>query len=137
MEDGAPYRKGVASVRRKELEKMGWIGWGPGTWPSNPPDLNPIENIWHILRSNIRKRKRQPRNRKELIEGSCIFIWALFKFQASDSRERKKTPKPRLHPPRCLLMQNLCLLVLVSAGPLLIRIAKDKLPGQDIQKKEL
>jgi hypothetical protein len=68
MEDGAPYHKGAASVRRKELEEVGWIGWGPGTWLSNSPDLNPIENLWHILRSNIRKRKCQPRNRKELIE---------------------------------------------------------------------
>jgi len=68
MEDGAAYHQGCATVRRKELEKDGWIGWGPGSWPSNSPDLNPLENLWHVLRSNIRKRKTQPRTKEALIE---------------------------------------------------------------------
>src|SRR5438552_1227095 len=67
MEDGALFHQGCATTRRKQLEQMGWIGWRPGTWLSNSPDLNPIENLWHVLRSNIRKRKRQPRTKKELI----------------------------------------------------------------------
>ena len=67
MEDGARYHERCAMVRRKQLE-VRWIGWGPGTWPSSSLDLNPIENLWHILRSNIRKRKVQPRNKKALIE---------------------------------------------------------------------
>jgi hypothetical protein len=68
MEDGAKYHRGCASVRRDQLKKAGWEGWGPGTWPANSPDLNPIENLWHILRSNVRKRKVQPRNKQALIE---------------------------------------------------------------------
>jgi len=67
MEDGAPYHMGCATARRKQLEDMGWIGWGPGSWPSSSPDLNPIEHLWHVLKSQIKRRKHQPRNRKGLI----------------------------------------------------------------------
>ena len=68
MEDGAPYHKGVASKRRAQLEEDGWIGQGLGIWPASSSDLNPIENLWHILRDRIRKRKVQPRNKTDLIE---------------------------------------------------------------------
>ena len=68
MEDEAKYHRGCTTKRREQYEKDGWEGWGPGTWPANSPDLNPIENLWHILRSNIRKRKVQPRNKQALIE---------------------------------------------------------------------
>ena len=67
MEDGASYHKGAASARREQYEKNGWMGWGPGTWPASSPDLNPIENVWHMLINNIQKRKVQPKNREELI----------------------------------------------------------------------
>jgi len=31
MEDGAPSHQGIASARRRQLEEVGWEGWGPGT----------------------------------------------------------------------------------------------------------
>jgi len=73
MKDELPYHKGVASERRAELEKDEWIGWGSEGWGSeiwlaNSSDLNPIENLWHILRNRIWKHKIQPRTKEALIE---------------------------------------------------------------------
>lgn len=33
-------------------------------WPSNSPDLNPIENLWAIVKRNVEK--RMPKNLAEL-----------------------------------------------------------------------
>ena len=35
-------------------------------WPSKSPDLNPIENLWAVVKRNVEKRK--PKNLSELEE---------------------------------------------------------------------
>jgi hypothetical protein len=67
IEDGASCHKRVAGVRKEQLKEFGWDGWGPGTWPSNSLDLNPIENVWHMLKAAIRRHPRQPQTEADLI----------------------------------------------------------------------
>ena len=46
-------------------------------WPPQSPDLNPIENLWHILKQKRTKKFGTPRNRSELI-GQTRQIWSEF-----------------------------------------------------------
>ena len=41
-------------------------------WPSNSPDLNPIENLWHFMKRRIIK--RTPRTKSQL-EAAIIDVW--------------------------------------------------------------
>ncbi|CAM4555654.1 unnamed protein product [Leuciscus chuanchicus] len=54
-----------SGLRKKHLKVL--------EWPSQSPDLNPIENLWRELK--VRIAQRQPRNLKDL-EKVCMEEWA-------------------------------------------------------------
>ena len=61
LQDGAPCHKAKVVGRWLEEEGVDLINW-----PGNSPDLNPIENLWSIMKG--RMQREPPKNRKELVE---------------------------------------------------------------------
>lgn len=61
MEDGAPCHRAQKTTAWKSQKGLTIL-----PWPGQSPDMNPIENVWHILQMNIAKRPVKPSNKKEL-----------------------------------------------------------------------
>jgi len=53
-------------LQTKETE---WVGkFKVLEWPSNSPDLSPIENLWSIVKSEVKSYKTRPKNLDELFQ---------------------------------------------------------------------
>ena len=66
MEDGAPCH---AAKIPKEWQLKKGIKKLP--WPSQSPDMNPIEHVWAILDRAVRKKSKKPASREELLNFLC------------------------------------------------------------------
>lgn len=63
VEDGA--KPHTAEKCKKAKESRTWIRI---EWPPNSPDLNPIENIWRMIKQKIYQGRNRPKTIAELRE---------------------------------------------------------------------
>lgn len=69
MQDNAPCHKAKTVTEFLERNGISCLDW-----PAGSPDLNPIENIWNILKVRRAKKFGFPLNRDELIQ-QVFTIW--------------------------------------------------------------
>ena len=64
MQDGARCHTAATTLQWLQDHEIKF--WGKEEWPPNSPDLNPIENLWSILKEDMASEKKQPQNIAEL-----------------------------------------------------------------------
>jgi transposase len=74
MEDGAPVHRSMLPNLWRQAHGIKKL-----KWPANSPDLNPIENLWKILKDGVQNTSR-PRNKEELVE-SLNAVWEELPFE--------------------------------------------------------
>ena len=69
MQDNAPCHKS-----KQVLDFLGKTNLNLLDWPPQSPDLNPIENLWAIIKARRKKKFGFPTNKDQLIE-QIFEIW--------------------------------------------------------------
>ena len=67
MQDGAPCHRAKIVAQFLKAQKINILDW-----PGNSSDLNPIENLWTILKNKVSE--RQPTNAK-MLEQAIKEVW--------------------------------------------------------------